>query len=220
VFACVFGSGLLGLYLRERLPAHHLSDDSIGVVKTGNRPDRDHGRASAGAADLVGEKLIRHRKRRAGAKCRHRHPARPRIGEIWRETREIRASLQAELRRRDPDTRVGRCCTIGKTKQTPRRSAVRRTSSAEWTNLLHPTRRSVDLKRAPSSSSIRYPRHAGWRCYRHEAQSRHRCWSSSWRGYPLSSGPSACSLCATGRSWRPWSCVRYRRPEQFFMIQE
>ncbi|MEA3098304.1 MAG: hypothetical protein QOF74_2544, partial [Caballeronia mineralivorans] len=33
VFACVFGSGLLGLYLRELLPAHHLSDDSIGVVK-------------------------------------------------------------------------------------------------------------------------------------------------------------------------------------------
>src|ERR1700730_19079106 len=33
VFACVFGSGLLGLYLRERLPAHHLSDDSTGVVK-------------------------------------------------------------------------------------------------------------------------------------------------------------------------------------------
>lgn len=33
VFACVFGSGLLGLYLRELLPAHHLSDESIGVVK-------------------------------------------------------------------------------------------------------------------------------------------------------------------------------------------
>ncbi|WNC95081.1 hypothetical protein RI103_33120 [Paraburkholderia sp. FT54] len=33
VFACVFCSALLGLYLRTRLPEHHLSDDSIGVVK-------------------------------------------------------------------------------------------------------------------------------------------------------------------------------------------
>jgi hypothetical protein len=35
VFACVFGSGLVGLFLRACLPAHHLSDDSIGVVKLG-----------------------------------------------------------------------------------------------------------------------------------------------------------------------------------------
>jgi hypothetical protein len=33
VFACVFGSALLGLYLRTKLPEHHLGDDSIGVVK-------------------------------------------------------------------------------------------------------------------------------------------------------------------------------------------
>src|SRR5471032_2384462 len=33
VFVCVFGSGMLGLYLRSLLPAHHLSDDSIGVIK-------------------------------------------------------------------------------------------------------------------------------------------------------------------------------------------
>ncbi|MBB5460289.1 hypothetical protein [Paraburkholderia sp. Cpub6] len=33
VFVCVFGSALFGLYLRGVLPAHHLSDDSIGVVK-------------------------------------------------------------------------------------------------------------------------------------------------------------------------------------------
>lgn len=33
VFACAFGCGLLGLYLRELLPVHHLSEDSIGVVK-------------------------------------------------------------------------------------------------------------------------------------------------------------------------------------------
>jgi hypothetical protein len=33
VFACVFGSALLGLHIRTVLPAHHLSDDSIGVVK-------------------------------------------------------------------------------------------------------------------------------------------------------------------------------------------
>jgi hypothetical protein len=33
VFACVFGSALLGLHLRTVLPAHHLSDESIGVVK-------------------------------------------------------------------------------------------------------------------------------------------------------------------------------------------
>jgi hypothetical protein len=35
VFACVFGSGLLGLHLRRRLPDHHLSDESIGAVKLG-----------------------------------------------------------------------------------------------------------------------------------------------------------------------------------------
>lgn len=33
VFICVFGSAMLGLYVRERLPTHHLSDDSISVVK-------------------------------------------------------------------------------------------------------------------------------------------------------------------------------------------
>jgi hypothetical protein len=33
VFICVFGSAVLGLYLREHLPDHHLSDESISVVK-------------------------------------------------------------------------------------------------------------------------------------------------------------------------------------------
>src|SRR5215469_8642461 len=33
VFACVFGSALFGLYGRTLLPQHHLSDDSISVVK-------------------------------------------------------------------------------------------------------------------------------------------------------------------------------------------
>jgi hypothetical protein len=35
VFACVFGSGLLGLLLRRYLPNQHLSDESMGVVKLG-----------------------------------------------------------------------------------------------------------------------------------------------------------------------------------------
>lgn len=33
VFACVFCSAILGMYLHGRLPDHHLSDESIGVVK-------------------------------------------------------------------------------------------------------------------------------------------------------------------------------------------
>lgn len=33
VFACVFGGALLGLFIRKQLPAHHLSDESLGVVK-------------------------------------------------------------------------------------------------------------------------------------------------------------------------------------------
>ena len=33
VFACVFGSALLGSYLRRVLPQHHLSDESTSVVK-------------------------------------------------------------------------------------------------------------------------------------------------------------------------------------------
>jgi hypothetical protein len=33
VFACVFGSALLGLYLRTILPGHHLSDESAGALK-------------------------------------------------------------------------------------------------------------------------------------------------------------------------------------------
>ncbi|MEZ2354369.1 hypothetical protein [Caballeronia sp. RCC_10] len=33
VFVCVFGSALIGLSVRSRLPAHHFSDESIGVVK-------------------------------------------------------------------------------------------------------------------------------------------------------------------------------------------
>jgi hypothetical protein len=35
VFACVFGSAMLGLFLRGALPAHHLSQDSKDVVKLG-----------------------------------------------------------------------------------------------------------------------------------------------------------------------------------------
>jgi hypothetical protein len=35
VFACVFGSALLGLFLRDALPADHLSPDSREVVKLG-----------------------------------------------------------------------------------------------------------------------------------------------------------------------------------------
>ena len=33
VFACVFGSAMLGLFVRAMLPEHHLSEESIGVVK-------------------------------------------------------------------------------------------------------------------------------------------------------------------------------------------
>jgi hypothetical protein len=33
VFACVFGSALLGLFLRAMLPEHHLSSESKDVVK-------------------------------------------------------------------------------------------------------------------------------------------------------------------------------------------
>jgi hypothetical protein len=33
VFACVFGSAFLGLYLRTILPAHHLSDESTAALK-------------------------------------------------------------------------------------------------------------------------------------------------------------------------------------------
>ncbi len=34
-FACVFGGALLGLFLRNLLPSHHLRDDSKDAVKTG-----------------------------------------------------------------------------------------------------------------------------------------------------------------------------------------
>jgi hypothetical protein len=33
VFACVFSSALLGLYLHSLLPEHHLSDESVNVIK-------------------------------------------------------------------------------------------------------------------------------------------------------------------------------------------
>jgi ABC-type amino acid transport system permease subunit len=35
VFVCVFGGGMLGLYLRALLPEHHLKEESTGVVKLG-----------------------------------------------------------------------------------------------------------------------------------------------------------------------------------------
>jgi hypothetical protein len=35
VFACVFGGSLLGMFLRARLPAHHLSAESRDIVKLG-----------------------------------------------------------------------------------------------------------------------------------------------------------------------------------------
>jgi hypothetical protein len=35
VFMCVFGSGMLGLFLRSSLPDHHLSEDSTAIVKLG-----------------------------------------------------------------------------------------------------------------------------------------------------------------------------------------
>lgn len=34
-FACVFGGALLGMFVRDRLPEHHLSQDSKDVVKLG-----------------------------------------------------------------------------------------------------------------------------------------------------------------------------------------
>ena len=34
-FICIFAGGLLGLLLRNLLPEHHLSDESLGVVKLG-----------------------------------------------------------------------------------------------------------------------------------------------------------------------------------------
>ena len=35
VFMCVFGGGLLGLFVRTYLPDHHLSEDSTAIVKLG-----------------------------------------------------------------------------------------------------------------------------------------------------------------------------------------
>ena len=35
VFACVFGAAMLGLFIRDALPEHHLSEDSKDVVKLG-----------------------------------------------------------------------------------------------------------------------------------------------------------------------------------------
>ncbi len=35
VFGCIFGGTLLGMFLRGVLPEHHLSDESMGVVKLG-----------------------------------------------------------------------------------------------------------------------------------------------------------------------------------------
>ena len=35
VFACVFGGALFGMFLRSRLPGHHLSTDSKELVKVG-----------------------------------------------------------------------------------------------------------------------------------------------------------------------------------------
>ena len=35
VFVCIFGGGVLGLFLRNIVPEHHLSEDSMGVVKLG-----------------------------------------------------------------------------------------------------------------------------------------------------------------------------------------
>src|SRR6266702_5526254 len=34
-FACVFGGTLLGMFLRDRLPGHHLSGDTKDVVRLG-----------------------------------------------------------------------------------------------------------------------------------------------------------------------------------------
>ena len=34
-FGCIFGGVLFGMFLRGRLPEHHLSDESMGVVKLG-----------------------------------------------------------------------------------------------------------------------------------------------------------------------------------------
>lgn len=33
VFTCLFGSAMLGSYVRQHLPTHHLSDDSVAVLK-------------------------------------------------------------------------------------------------------------------------------------------------------------------------------------------
>src|SRR5216683_4511376 len=35
VFACVFGGTFLGMFLRKRLPGHHLSGDTKDVVRLG-----------------------------------------------------------------------------------------------------------------------------------------------------------------------------------------
>jgi hypothetical protein len=35
VFACVFGSAVLGMFLRAALPKHHVGADSLDAVKMG-----------------------------------------------------------------------------------------------------------------------------------------------------------------------------------------
>jgi hypothetical protein len=58
VFTCVFGSALLGLFLRALLPENHLSPESKDVVKLAIGSDRDDGSPRPGLDHRVGKKFI------------------------------------------------------------------------------------------------------------------------------------------------------------------
>ena len=53
VFACVFGGAVIGIFLRNRLPEHHLSGDTCR--QAGNRSDWDHRSSCTGLADRLGK---------------------------------------------------------------------------------------------------------------------------------------------------------------------
>ncbi|MGT2494873.1 bestrophin-like domain [Cupriavidus basilensis] len=111
VFGCVFGSSLVGMWARAILPPHHLSDQSINVVKMATGLIATMARclvlgllvsSAKGTFDTTSAELVQN--------SRQRHPPRSRTGQVWagnagRSGACLRVSTLKRSRSSGPETR-------------------------------------------------------------------------------------------------------------------
>lgn len=197
VFACVFGSALLGSYLRRVLPQNHLSDESTGVVKLAT------GLVATMAALVLGL-LISSAKGSfdtMNMELLHSAAAIVRLDRVLArygpETGEIRSALKRTTEASVAAMSSGDSAQLAGA--APKPLPAEKHSSVKWRNSRRTPTRSVNCRHGRCKSSTMYWLRVGSRFFSKRVRFRSRCWWFWCHGWRFSLARLACLRLATAR---------------------